>query len=131
MYSVLIAIGILVGGAVVSRFIQGAQTRRMEAGAREQLYQNTRRIRAYGIVPILVLIVLFVVGAVVLPESFGQLARISLIGAGVYTVIMNAVIFVHYARVRCGFFFFFWAIVARIIVVGSILGFGYVIIRAL
>jgi len=129
--NLLIALAALVVGAVISRFIQGVQMRRLADDKRTQLLEYTRRVRTYAIVPAVVAVMFFIIGIIVLPDAFAQLLRIFVFGGALYLFVFNAVIFVSYARARCSLFFFFFAILARLIMFASALFFCYLVIIVL
>ena len=128
---ILIAIGVLVAGAVISRLIHSVPLKKLESATRAQLFQNTRRMRTGALIPALIATILFIVGIIAIPEAFLQLVRLMVLAGAGYVALLNILIIIHYIRAECGIVFIIVALISRAIVFASLIVFCYLVITAL
>lgn len=128
---ILFGAGVLVVGAVLSRIIQNLQLNRLESEKRAELFKVTQRLRSFALIPALVAVMLFIIGIVMIPQSFAQLVRIMTLCSIVYVALLNVLVFIGYLRARCGVVFVIVALIAKGIVFAALFVFCYLVITAL
>lgn len=128
---ILIGVGVLVVGAVLSRAIQTLQFRRVGIEKRNEVLQRTRRLRAFALVPALVMVILFIIGVIVMPDSFLRLIRLMVLVGAAYTLVVNIFVLIGYVRAKCSPLFIIIAFFAKGVVFVSLITFCYFVTTAI
>lgn len=128
---IIFGVGVLIVGAVLSRAIQTLQFRRIGIEKRNEVLQRTRRLRTIALIPALVMVILFIIGVIVMPDSFLRLIRLMILAGAAYIIVINIFVLIGYARAKCSLLFIIIAFFAKGIVFASLILFCYFIITAI
>ena len=122
---IIISLGILIGGMILSRLFSLLAARVARAGTHDNVRAKTASLRRYSLTIMLILTALFLGAIIIYRESFQHVARLYVLVSIIYIVAINIYFFIRVLQSRTGILYPIIALIARCIGIVAVILFFY------